>query len=392
MLNDAKRKAIVNAAEQIMALKGLNNSNMSELAEIAKVPYGTIYQYFNGKEDLLYSIAGERLKEALLLLNEQLEGIEDPVSRLRKMIWFGLHYNDTHRRYARLLLMECRYSKSFYQHEAYTFIRQYAGTLLSILKDGADAHIFRDDVDMRIIRDIIFGLLDWEKLSCFAIGEIDETVPEYQDIISLVLPMLTPRSDEREMESDKSSRILRAAEKVFSEKGYHQATISGITKLANVAEGTIYEYFKNKEDLLLSIPQQHYKNHIEKLSEIFHIKTPLRKLRRLIRYHFLLHLTERDFLKVFLLHIQFNQQFYNSPVYDTFRQYIDIVNDILEEGKKDGSIRSDVNNRVFRNLFLGAFSHISLRWFILKEESKVDKMEELDEVVSLLCRAVASCS
>ena len=60
MLNDAKRKAIVNAAAQIMALKGLNNSNMSEVAEIAKVPYGTIYQYFNGKEDLLYSIAGER--------------------------------------------------------------------------------------------------------------------------------------------------------------------------------------------------------------------------------------------------------------------------------------------------------------------------------------------
>lgn len=392
MLNDSKKKAILNAGEKIMSLKGLNNSSMSDIAGIAKVPYGSIYQYFNGKEDLLYSIAGVRLKKALLLLNEQLEGIEDPVSRLRKMIWFGLHYNDTHRRYARLLLMECRYSKSFYQHETYAFIRQYAGIFLSILKEGAETHLFRDDIDMRIVRDIVFGLLDWEKLSCFAIGEIEETVPEYQDIISLVLPMLKPRSYEKEKESDKSIRILKAAEKIFSEKGYHQATISGITKLANVAEGTIYEYFKDKEDLLLSIPQHHYKDHIEKLSEIFHIKTPLKKLRRLIRYHFFLHLTERNFLKVFLLHIQFNQQFYNSPVYDTFRQYINIINDILEEGKNDGSIRSDVNNRVFRNLFLGAFSHISLRWFILKEKSKADKMEELDEVVSLLCRAVASSS
>jgi TetR/AcrR family fatty acid metabolism transcriptional regulator len=385
-----KKIEILNAAEEILFQKRLKNTNISDIARLAQVPDSAIYQYFKGKEDLLFTIAGERLKEATSLLLEHLEGIEDPVSRLRKMIWFNLNYNDTHKQYAHLLLMECRYSKGFYEHEAYTFIRRYAGILLSILKAGVNKNVFCCDIDMRLARDAIFGLLDLEKLNCYAYKEIAATLPDFDDIMSLILPMIAAQPDK--METDKSSRILDAAKKVFSKLGYDQATISEIAQLAGVAKGTVYEYFKNKEDLLLAIPQKHYLNYIEKSSELVTIKLPLRKLRRFIRYHFLLHLTDRDFLKVFLVHILYNQLFYDSPVYETFLRYMDILNDILAEGKKDGTIRSDVNNRVFRNLFLGAFSHISLRWFILKEESKVDKMEELDEVVSLLCRAVASNS
>jgi len=390
MPNQEKRIKILDAAEQVMSSKGLIHSSISEIAEIAEVQESAIYQYFKGKEDLLFSVANFRLNEALRLLYEQIEGIEDPVSRLRKMIWFNLHYNDNHRKYARLLLMECRYSKKFYQHQAYSYVRQYVGTLLSILKDGVDKKVFREDVNMRIVRDMIFGLLDWEKVSCFAIQEIEETIHDFDQIISLILPMITLQKIQKEGEINKADRLLQAASKIFAKKGYFHSTMSEIAEQANVADGTIYEYFKNKEDLLFSIPKVHFEKHIEKLLEIFHIKTPLRKLRRFIRYHFMLHLTDRDFLSVFLLNIQFNAQFYKSSAYGIFCNYIGILDDILEEGKKDGSIRSDINNRIFRNLFLGTFSHISLRWFILGGKGKVDKMKELDEVVSLLSRAAAS--
>ena len=100
-------------------------------------------------------------------------------------------------------------------------------------------------------------------------------------------------------------------------------------------------------------------------------------------------MTEPNFVKVFLLHIQLSQRFYGSHVYKTFQQYTKTITDVLEEGKKDGSIRSNVNVRVFKNLFLGAFSHMALRWLILGEEAETDKMKEIDEVVLLLSRAVA---
>ncbi len=383
-----KRTGILNAAEQVMSQKGLNKSSIAEIARLAGVKDSSIYQHFKGKEDLLFSIAEERMKEFILYLSEHLEGIEDPVSRLRKLIWCNLRYNDTHPKYARLLTMECRCSNQFYQHKAYSLIRQYAGTLLSILKDGVKKEIFRNDINMRLVRDMIFGLMDWEKISSLAVGEIEKTVTGLDDIMLLLLPAIINTKKVSGIEPDKASRILKAAEKMIAEKGFNNTTISEIAGQAEVAEGTVYEYFKNKEDLLLSIPQHQFARHMERLNEIFEIKTPMRKLRRLIRYYFYLHLTERDFLKVFLLNIQFNQKFYDSPVFDTFNQYIAFIINIIEEGKANNSIRQDVNNRVFRNLFLGAFTHLSLRWFILKDGEKLDKMKELDDIVDLLCAAI----
>ena len=289
-MNSSNRiEQILDAAEEIMSEMGLENSSIAEIAKRAGVTDSLIYNYFQGKEDLLFSIPGRRMKEVLKNLSEQLQGIPDPISRLSKMIWFHLYFNDTYRGYARLLLLECRSNRNFYHHKAYESIRQYAGIMLGILEDGVKKQIFREDVSMRIMRDIIFGVLDWENLNCLASQEINETVPDLEDILDLILPMITIR--ESHIELDKATRIIRAAENVFAEKGYIQATISEIARLANVSEGTIYEYFKNKEDLLLSIPEQRFKEHIEALKEIFEIKTPLRKLRRLIRYHFYLYLT-----------------------------------------------------------------------------------------------------
>jgi len=381
---------ILDAAEEIMSEKGLQSSSIAEIAEKAGVTDSLIYNYFKGKEDLLFSIPGRRMQEVLKNLMEQLQGIPDPVSRLSKMIWFHLYFNDTYRGYARLLLLECRSKRNFYKHKAYALIRQYSGVLLGILKDGAEKNVFRSDVDMRLVRDMIFGVLDWENLSCLAAQEIKETVPDLEGILTLILPMINVK--ESHMELDKPTRILSSAESVFAEKGYAQATISEIAKSANVSEGTIYEYFENKEDLLLSVPEKKFKEHVRALEEIFELKTPLRKLRRFIRYHFYLYMTDPNFVKVFLLHIQLSQRFYKSPVYKTFQQYTKIIEDVLEEGKRAGSIRSEVNTRVFKNLFLGTFSHMALRWLILAEETATDKMKEIDEAVLLLCRAVASTS
>ena len=384
-----KIEKILDAAEEIMSEKGLKNSNIAEIANRAGVTDSLIYNYFKGKEDLLFSIPGRRMKEVLKDLSEQLQGIPDPISRLSKMIWFHLNYNDIHRGYARLLLLECRSNRNFYQHKAYGLIRQYAGIMIGILEDGVEKQIFRSDIDMNLVRDIVFGVLDWEGLSCLASQEIKETVPDLEHILDLILPMIAFQPKSENMELYKSKRILRAAESVFSEKGYIQATISEIAKMSNVSEGTIYEYFKNKDDLLFSIPEQRFKEHIAQSDEIFELKTPLRKLRRFIRYHFYLYMTEPNFVKVFLLHIQLSQRFYGSQVYKTFQQYTKIITDVLEEGKKEGSIRTNVNTRVFKNLFLGAFSHMALRWLILEEEAQTDKMKEIDEVVLLLSRAVA---
>jgi TetR/AcrR family fatty acid metabolism transcriptional regulator len=380
-----KKARILAAAEEIMSQKGLADSTISEIAYKAGVADSVIYQYFKGKEELLFSIPAERMKEVLDLLDEQLQGIRDPESRLRKMIWFHLRYNDTHPGYSRILLLECRSSTAFYKTPAYQLIREYAKVLSSILKSGVEDGSFRPDLDIRLMRDIVLGTLDWETISCLASGEIEESVPDLEDIMVLVHAMIAPR---QESEINKADRILSAAEKVFAAKGFPKATISEIAKSARVAEGTVYEYFANKEDLLLSIPVKRFGRYLDELPETFHIRNPLRKLRRFIRYHFSLFLTEREFLKVFLLQIQLNKRFYGSKAFETFRNYFRAVEEIIEEGKIKGSFHSEASPRIFRNMFLGTFSHLALRWIILGKGTETDKMQELNQVTDLLSMAV----
>ncbi len=62
--------------------------------------------------------------------------------------------------------------------------------------------------------------------------------------------MLKIRSDLKKNKSEKYNKILQSAGSVFAEYGFHKATISQIAAQAGVADGTLYLYFKNKEDIL----------------------------------------------------------------------------------------------------------------------------------------------
>jgi TetR/AcrR family fatty acid metabolism transcriptional regulator len=383
--SDERKAEILAAAERVMSQKGLIDSTISEIAREAGVGDSLIYQYYKGKEDLLFSIPGERMKEVLSLLEEQLQGIRDPESRLGKMIWFHLRYNDEHPGYARILLLECRSSADFYTTPAYQLIRKYSGILLSILQEGVDCDVFRSDFDIRLVRDVILGFLDAETLGCLASKEIDASTKDFDDVMSLIRAMVARRAQH---EVSKSDSILLAAEYIFTSKGFSKAKIADIAQLAGVAEGTVYDYFDNKEDLLLSIPVKRFRQFLDELPETFEIKRPLRKLRRFTKYHFLLFLTERNFSKLFVLQLLLNQRFYGSKAFESFTNYFRVIEEIIREGIEDGSFRRDVNPRVFRNMFLGAFSHLALRWLIVEKEGKIDKMQELVEVTDLLSSAV----
>ena len=71
-------------------------------------------------------------------------------------------------------------------------------------------------------------------------------------------------------------------------------------------------------------------------------------------------------------------------------QYVDLLNDILNEGKEQGVFRADVNNRVYRNLFMGTFSHLTMRWVAIEHSRFIDIMDEFKQAINLLCRAITT--
>ena len=388
ILISEKRDQIINAAEQVIAKHGFQKSSISEIANQANVSASVIYQFFKSKDELLFAIPEKRVIEIISRLKKHLNGIRNHESLLGKFIWFHLHYNDLHRSYANILLLECRSNEDFYNSKTYSLVVDYSRILLNILNNGAKEGVFRNDIKMYIVRDMIFGALDFQNITCSVTNEINESAMDLDDIMSLILPMIMSDNRSGVKKYDKYDNILMSAENIFSQKGFAKTTIAEIAKSAGVGEGTVYEYFNNKEDLLFAIPDKRFKNNLKQFKDAFEFRTPLQKLRRLIRIYFSLFLTDRNFLKIFVLQVQYNSKFYESNAYEGFKAYFKIIENIIIEGKNKKQFRKDVNPRIFRNLFLGAFNHIALRWFILNKKKNIDMVKEIDQVVNLLSSAV----
>jgi AcrR family transcriptional regulator len=388
-----KRQKILNAAQEIISEKGLKDSTITEIARKADVVDSIIYHYFKNKEDLLFCALDSQMKSATTDLLFNLKGVMGPVSKLGKMVWDHLHANDFNQGDAKIrkhLLLECRANKNFYRHESYDSLKKYASVLLNILKEGVAEGSFRSDLNLAVVRDMIFGLLDEENLSCLAARELTETTPDFDPIMSLLLPMIEnrPENGSPAKKADKAQTVLKAATTLFARKGFNKSTMVEVGNEAAVAEGTIYEYYINKQDLLLSISKEQFKTYKADLDQTFNVDDPRIKLKRLIWNHFFIFTSDNDFLTIFLNDIKLNKHFYATDSYKFFINYYSKLSEIIEEGKRAGIFREDIHNRVYRNLFIGSFTHLMLRWFFISTPQPLVFIKEFHHATELLCRAV----
>ena len=381
------RENIIRASSSVIAKNGFEGATLNEIAQEAGVTEPTIYLHFEGKESLLFAIAEDQMKRYLLFLDDHLQGIRGAENKLSKLIWSHLRYSDTNREFMSVVLFDCRNNRNFYHSSAYTLVRRYSGVLLSILDEGIREGVFRSDMNPALVRDIVFGLMDYEAIRYFVTKEQPDATQDHTDIMKLLERMLLSEVRSQAKPAGKRARILRAAIEAFSEKGYARATISEIASRADVANGTIYDYFKNKEDLLLSISEEHFKADLEQLKQAFNGSNPRTKLTLFMQHYFQQYLNDLDYIVMFLTMIQFNRRFYQSRAYKSQFKYVIELEKMIIRILEEGGVK-DVNIRVFRNMFLGAFTHMALRWFLARSDSHFDKLEEMKEVAGLLSDAV----
>jgi len=183
--------------------------------------------------------------------------------------------------------------------------------------------------------------------------------------------------------------IIQAAIEVFSKKGFQAAGISEIAQRAGVADGTIYQYFKNKEDLFFSIP-------IEKTNEFrskveLHLKGisgALNKIRKFVWYFLYFFKTNPEYGRLLMLEMRVNKSFVKTETYDFLKQSVSSVLEIIEEGQKEGVIRKDVDIYLLRHLILGILEHMVTRWLL--KETKYDLLEHHQEVSRLLIEGLSA--
>ena len=183
--------------------------------------------------------------------------------------------------------------------------------------------------------------------------------------------------------------ILEAAVKVFARQGFYQSTIAQIAKEAGVADGTIYLYFKNKDDILVQFFSYRTRQVFDRFqAEVAKAENSLDKLRNLIRRHLMEFQRDRDMAVVYLVETHRNSRLAESQIREMSQMYQDLISEIVELGQQEGRIRKDLYVGLVKRFILGAVDEVINTW--LHSEKQYDLVSMADPLVDLFIRGIGT--
>lgn len=176
-----------------------------------------------------------------------------------------------------------------------------------------------------------------------------------------------PKGSVRTIVTDKREAILRAAIKTFAGKGFFNSKVADIAKEAGVADGTVYLYFKNKDDILHSVFDRAMEEFIaEGKKELAEIDDPQDKLRRIAELHLERLGADRDMAVVFQVELRGSTKFMQEFSAAGFSEYLHIIQQIITEGQKKGIFRKDLKPIVCAKILYGALDEMVTNWILSK--------------------------
>ncbi|SLN46583.1 TetR/AcrR family transcriptional regulator [Oceanibacterium hippocampi] len=162
------------AARSTFAEKGFDEASMAEIATRAGISEAAIYKYFDGKRHLLLTVLESWYRDMVADNRAKVAGVEGTRARIQVMIWQHLRTIRENPDLCRLFYGEVRSQPGYRQSELYELNRQVTGLMVGILNDGIEAGDLRDDIPVRLIRDVVFGGIEHHVAGFLAgRGELD---------------------------------------------------------------------------------------------------------------------------------------------------------------------------------------------------------------------------
>jgi len=171
---------------------------------------------------------------------------------------------------------------------------------------------------------------------------------------------------------EKYKKIIDAATKVFAKKGFYNAKVSEIAHEAGIADGTIYIYFKHKDDILISLFEEKMKEVLDNMKQQISLESdPLKKIEKFALVHLKLIQDNKDIAEIIQVELRQSSKFMKNYHNIKFLEYLDLIGNIIQEGQEKGLVREDILPGIAKRAFFGALDEMS-RFWVLSKKPKYD--------------------
>jgi TetR/AcrR family fatty acid metabolism transcriptional regulator len=182
--------------------------------------------------------------------------------------------------------------------------------------------------------------------------------------------------------ADKRDALLRAAIKVFARNGFHQSQVADVARVAGVAAGTVYLYFRSKDDLLVSIFERTMRDALaEGWAALADIAHPAERLRRIARLHLERLGRDRDLAVVVQVELRHSIKFMEQLSSTHLQDYLNIIRRTITEGQEAGHFRPDVDANTAAKALFGALDEMATNWMLSRR--KYALADDADAIVDL---------
>jgi len=180
----------------------------------------------------------------------------------------------------------------------------------------------------------------------------------------------------------KRDAILRAAIDVFAERGYFNAQVADVARAAGVAAGTVYLYFRSKDDLLVTIFERTVKAQLEEgRSVTAEVTDPAERLRRFAQLHLSMLGRDRKLAIVFQVELRQSLKFMERFSSTLLREYLGQIRAAIEQGQEQGLFRADLNATAAAKMFFGALDEMATNWILSRRRYNLES--DADTVVDI---------
>ncbi len=158
--NRLKKVVILEGALKVFGEKGFEATTIAAICKSAGIADATMYEYFESKEDVLFSIAEHYTRQHLDNMKQVSHFIHNTREKMRLIIQSYLEFYENNPLYSAVALLNLKGNRNFLKSPAYQVVREASGSIIEAVREGIEKGFYRDDVDVYLVRNMVLGFIE----------------------------------------------------------------------------------------------------------------------------------------------------------------------------------------------------------------------------------------